>query len=231
NAERILATLESLLPALLDREERPSLGNGVGYLITARMAELFAVNGDAVAGVDRVFDRLERVARNRDAVRLLRAEFHLHPRSIAGMSRPPARDPRGIIEMESLADTGSGFFKRRALASAATIRFVDGEYRPARMLYAKYVDEYPTSDYPWVAALRIGQCEALLGDTQTAITSFEQAAARFAANPLARTLGHAFAASSAEAAAQFARARDDYGMALSAWDADYGEKYSLGVLR
>ena len=44
------------------------------------------------------------------------------------------------------------------LATLAMLQFSDGELAKAQVLYRRYLDTYPESEYAWIAALRIGQC-------------------------------------------------------------------------
>ena len=227
NAERILAVYEEVLPLLLEAFERDRAEDSIAFVVAYRMGPLPTRQGDAVAGIDGVFDRLERLANNRHAVRLLRAEFYLRPHSpVIDEKDWPALRARARTLLESLVEQASGFERRRALATLATLRFSDGDMAQARTLYQQYLESYPDSDYAWVAALRIGECEAAV-DPSRAEAAFQHAAARFSSNPIARVLGHAYAARAAEAGNEFSRALTDYEAALGAWDSRYGSRYSL----
>lgn len=232
NVDRILGVYEELLPSRLAPYEEDPAQDGITFLIGYRMGALFKVKGDAIAGIEDVFDRLERTAKNPDAVRLLKAEFYLRPTDpvIEAKDRPALR-AKGQTTLESLAQHATGFHQRRALATLAALRFGQRDHAEARDLYRKYLDAYPASDYAWVAALRIGQCDEAMGNTAAAADGFRRAAQRFASNPVARVLGHAYAARAAESVSQYTEALADYQSASAAWDTDYGLKYSLYARR
>jgi tetratricopeptide (TPR) repeat protein len=224
NLERILAAYEELLPSLLDAYERNRADDALLFFIGHRMGELFKLQGDPLPRIEAAFERLERLAKNAFTVRLLRVDFYLRPPSSVVEVRETLRvKARGLLE--SLVDEATPFERRKALATLATLRFGDGDLEPARALYQQYLQTYPDSDYSWVAALRIGQCDEL-SDPAGAAARFRDAAARFPSNPLARVLGHAYAARAWEAAGRFDQAMADYEAALGAWDGRYG-RYAL----
>ena len=227
NVDRVLAALEDFLPVLESSED--STRGSIGYIIGAKMGELYKLKGeDTIAGIEGVFDRFERRAKIPDAVKLLKAEFYLRPseRAVDPKDWPSLR-AKGRSTLESLVENGATVHRRRALATLARFRFGEGDVDAARLLYSRYLNEYPESDYAWVAALRVAQCTESLGDAEKAIQLFQQAAARFDANPLARSLGQAYAGRAAEAIGDFTRALEFYRLALGSWDLDYGARYSL----
>ena len=225
NVDRILKVYEELLPSLLQTSEADG---ELTFVIGNRMGSLFKVKGDAVAGIEDVFDRLERIAQNPDAVRLLKAEFYLRPTDpVVEEKERPALRAKGQATLEALTRQSTGLYQRKALATLATLRFGQGDHAAARDLYRRYLDAYPASDYAWVAALRIGQCEEAMGNAAGAADTFSKAAQRFASNPVARVLGHAYAARASESAGDYTRALAGYQSAHAAWDADYGLKYSF----
>lgn len=227
NVDRVLTAQEEFVQAHLRLDPRDPLSDSVRYFITNRMADLFKLKGDAVGGVEGVLSRLEQSSGHRDAVRYLRAQFYLRPPEALSDDQPHALREKAQQTLESLYASSTGFYQRKALATLATLHFEERHDGEARTLYRKYVEAYPDSDYAWVAALRIGQCEELLNNPKGAADVFRGAAARHGANPLARVLGHAYAARAAEGASDFRQALADYQAALAAWDDDYGQKYSL----
>ncbi len=151
-----------------------------------------------------MFDRLESIARNPHAVRLLKAEVYLRPWSSEAVDDKAAAVLRGKAPsiLESLVREASGFERRKAIATLATLRFNEGDDAKAAALYRAYVDAYPDSPYAWVAALRAAECEEPANAKQAALM-FRAAARRFGANPFARVLGHAYAGRALEAAGDF----------------------------
>jgi tetratricopeptide (TPR) repeat protein len=232
NVERMLRAHEELLPVLLRAYEADPSRDQLAFFIGHRMGELFKLQGDAVGGIERVFDRLERLTKDTDAVKLLRAEYYLRPNDlvIAAEDRPALR-AKGRAGLEALAGTGGGFHRRKALATLARLRFEHGDHAEAGVLYRRYLEQYGGSDYAWVAALRVAQTVEALGRAAAAVPLFLQASERFRDNPLARVLGLAYAARAAEAVEEYDRALEYYRSAFEAWDGDYGPTYSLYATR
>ena len=227
NVERVLAGYEELLPLFLDAFEHSQSRDSLAFVIGSRMGSLFKEQGDAVAGIERTFDRLEALARDREAVRLLRAEWYLRPSEpvIERQQWPILRDKAAPL-LESIVEKATGFTQRKALATLAMLQFSEGELAKARVLYQRYLDAFPDSAYAWVAALRIGQCiEA--NDPRQAADVYRQAALRFGTNPVARVLGHAYAARALETAKDFPQALTAYEAALNAWPAEYPYGFSI----
>jgi tetratricopeptide (TPR) repeat protein len=232
NAERVLAKLEEELPAQLRDYERDPIKSSIAFTIGFKMGDLLKLKGDPLAGIDAVFDRLERTAKSADVVRLVRAELYVRPsgRVFEAVDRS-VRRARAAAVLEPLAKESSGFVQRKAIATLALVRFEDGKYDTARDLFRRYLDAYPSASYAWVAALRFAQCEEALGNRKAAIDAFPRAADRFAALTPASVLAHAFAAQAAEADGDFARALASYQSSLAAWDEDFGPVYSLNAMR
>ena len=196
------------------------LGNGVGSVITTKMAELFELKGEK-DGVDRLLADLESGGPDPSGVRYLRALYALNT------ARPDGSpDSRGRgIELLKALERGEGLYARKALATLASLDVERGDVPAARVRYEAYLQRYPQSAYAWVAALRLGQSRSAGDDWKGAETSFRDAARRFAANPLAAVLAHELAARALEAQGQPDRALDEHAAALGAWDNDYGLDY------
>ena len=227
NLERMLAAYDELLPSFLDAFERNQSRDSPAGLIGYRMGSLFKEQGNALAGIERTFDRLEGLARDREAVRLLRAEWYLRPSEpVIERQQWPMLRAKAAPLLQAIVDKARGLTQRKALAALAMLRFSDGDLAEALALYRRYLDAFPDSEYAWVAALRIGQCiEA--NDPRQAADVYRQAAARFGTNPLAQVLGRAYAARASETAKDFRQALTDYEAALNAWPAEY--PYGLSI--
>jgi tetratricopeptide (TPR) repeat protein len=132
-----------------------------------------------------------------------------------------AANLKAIEVLTALSTEGPATYARKALSTLASLRFQQGDYTAAREDYRRYVERYAQSDYAWVAALRLGEIAAVLGDWPAAHRSFEEAARVYASNPLARIMARALAGNAAEAIGQPERALDHYDAALGAWDRDY----------
>ena len=124
-----------------------------------------------------------------------------------------------------LSAEARGLYQRKALASLASLEFADRNYAAAREHFRAYVKAYPGSQWAWVASVRIGECDEELGQTAAAVASYRLTANAYAAFPVARVLGHAYAGRALEALGQFAEARREQQRALNAWDNDYGKEY------
>ena len=231
NLERVLAAQEEYVKTHLRIEGDDPLSDAVRYFITTGMASLFRLKGDAVAGVEGVLSRLEQSSDRPDAVRYLRAQFYLRPPEGSSDDQQRRLRTKAQDTLESLYASSTGFYRRKALATLATLHFEQRRHAEARRLYEKYVDAYPDSDYAWVAALRIGQCDEATNDPKRAANAFRLAAGKYSSNPIARVLGHAYAARALEAAGDFQRALVEDQAALAAWDDDYGSTYSLFSMR
>jgi tetratricopeptide (TPR) repeat protein len=229
NPERMLAVYEEELPRVLRRGDDDPTKRELAYFIADRMGKLFAATGDPLPGVEGVFDRLERVAPSPDAVKLLRARFYLSPSGpFERVDRVTFR-AKAITALESIVSSEDAPVRRKTLATLAKARFDQGQFDLARDLFRRYEETYPSSGYAWVAALRMAQCEQMLGNNKSAIDRFDRVADRYRDNPLAIVLARAYAGRLAEAEGDFARALERSRAALNAWDPDYGSYYVLSI--
>jgi tetratricopeptide (TPR) repeat protein len=230
SADRILTTLEAFLPGLLREYEDDPSRSSIAFVIGGRMRELLKRKGDVVAGLEGVFSRLQRAAKDPDQVTLLKAEVYV--RRLGSTIDPndwPVLRAKGLAALQDLVQKGRGRVRRRAMATLARLRVDDGDCPAARVLYDEYVADFPESGYAWVAALRAAQCQMIGGDAADAERRFHQASVAFGGNPIALVLGLSNAARSAEAMGQFSRALQYYESALAGWDRDYGPRYTLDM--
>lgn len=205
------------------------LGTGAGDIITTKMFDLFKRNGEWIAGVDRVLTEFEREIPDVAAVQYLRAVFYMRCMNEGCPGERAAFYQKAVESLARLQAQGTGLHHRKALATLASLYFSERDYANARDDFKKYVDAYPDTAWTWVAALRIGQSDEALGDWQAAVDSYLAAGSRHASVPVARVLGHAYAARAYEALDQFDQALREYQSALAGWDNDYGPAYSLYV--
>jgi tetratricopeptide (TPR) repeat protein len=204
--------------------------NGVGYVVTSKITKLFELNGEGVSGTERVFSDLERETGDPAGARYLRAAFYMK-RMRENPAARPAMLEKARDTLTALHAQDNGFYGRKALATLASLYFNERDHSRARDAYRTYLKSFPGTDWAWVAALRLGQCEEGLGDARAAVAAYQAAAAAYPSNPLARVLGHAYAARGYEADGQFDRALVEFQRALDGWDNDYGLTYSLYVPR
>lgn len=210
----------------------PPDSDGIGYLITGKIGDLYEQKGERVAGIERTLDALERTVKDPSGVRLLRGIFYLssHERDESAAART-ARLEKARGALRSLAGEGKTVHHRRALATLAALDFVEGKYPEARNALQRYVKAYPASSWTWVAALRIGQCEEALGNPGAAAQAYLDAARAHADMPLARVLGAAYAGRVFELTGDLRKALVQHERALAGWDNGYGLSYSTYVRR
>ena len=164
---------------------------------------------------------LERDIPDLSAVRYLRAAFYVSQMHESEAERP-AFYQKAIGALRTLAAQGNGHYHRKALATLASLYFSERDYANASDHFRQYLTVYPTTEWAWIAALRVGQSEQALGEWKRAAGAYAAAAATYSSVPMARVLGRVYAAGAYDALSQFERARVAYEAALAGWDKDYG---------
>ena len=229
NLDRVLAASYEFAKTHFTLSANPA-DSGIGYFLISKMPALTKLQGDEVAGMDRIFARLEQDIPDQAAVRYLRAEYYMR-----GMRESQSERAlflrKAIDTLAALQAEGRGLYHRKALATLSALRFAEGDWANARGDLAKYVQAYSESEWAWVAALRLGLCDQELGNAKQAAASHLATAATHGSNPVARVLGHAYAARAYEAQGQFEAALVEHQKTLAGWDNDYGPRYSLYATR
>jgi TolA-binding protein len=215
-AAKQLATRKNLDP---DRD-------GIGYLITTKIGDLYARRNERVAGVERTLDALERSAGDPSGVRLVRGLFYLRPQGQESPADRSARLEKARRALRSVASEGATLNHRRAQATLAALDFGEGRYAEALASFRQYVKAYPSTSWTWVARLRMGQCEEAQGNAAAAAQSYLDAARAHEDMPMARVLGAAYAAQVFELSADLPKALERYQRALKSWDNNYGLSYT-----
>jgi tetratricopeptide (TPR) repeat protein len=210
---------------------------GSGGIVLGGMAKLFELRGDGVAGVERTLANLERDVTDTSGVVYLRALLYmsrLNSRTLfyLGTTTTVSESERRRLLLNAIASLDSlsqheGPYQRRALATLASLHFEQRQYADARRRYASYLARFPASDYAWLAALRIGQCDEALGHARGAIAAYRAAAAAYRSEPLVPILGHAAAGRLFEAAMQWDAARAEYERAAAAWAPAYRDDLAI----
>lgn len=198
--------------------------DGIGYVVTSKLAELYARHGERDAGVERTFAELERTVADSDSVRLLRGLFYLQTQAEETADERRARLDRAREMLRSVSAAGGSLTHRRALATLAALEFQEGRDATARTLFERYARRYPDSPWTWVARIRIGQSLESEDRMDAAAAAYQEAADRHDL-PMARVLGAAYAARMHEAAGRFTRALALHGRALASWDNAFGLTY------
>ena len=204
--------------------EHPA-GNGLGHVITSKIANLYAEKGQRAEGVERFLASLERSHPDSSAIRYMRALFYLQPHE--GQS-DDARKPsieKARSELGAIAGAGSSLYHRKALASLANLEYRQRSFAAARDAYRRYAESYPASEWAWVALVRAGHSHEALGDINSATDLYLQAA-KSRDSPIAEVLGHAYAARMFEEQGEIARALEEHRRALEEWDSMLGPRLS-----
>ncbi|HSC27916.1 MAG TPA: tetratricopeptide repeat protein, partial [Vicinamibacterales bacterium] len=231
NTDRLIDAYQEFARTHFELDDEHPGQSGIGYVITSKIADLFEQRGERVAGVERVLADLERSVPDVAAVRYLRALFYMQPGQEQSPGEHEALLAKARQVLASLSDEGRALYHRKALATLAALEFAEGNHETARAAFRRYVAAYPESSWTWVARLRIGQCEDSLGDPNAAAAAYLEAAGRHADLPIARVLGHEYAARAYETAGEFDRALAEHQRALDGWDNGFGLQYSTFVRR
>ena len=226
NIERMLEGYTSFLKTHFELSQLDAARDGIGFIVSYKIADLCARKGERTAGVERVLTELEREIEDVSAVRYLRAAFYISSMNEHAGERL-ALYQKAIGALRTLAAQGNGHYHRKALATLASLYFSERDYPNARAHFKKYLAAFPHTEWAWIAALRVGQSEEALGEWKLAVQAYTTAAAPYASVPMARVLGHSYAARGYDALGDFARARIEYESALAGWDSDYGLVSSL----
>lgn len=230
NVDRLIAAYRDYLgPRLNAVSDDPS--DGLGSLAVRIVGDLFKAKGEGIESLDRFLADFEAVSAEPDALRYLRALIYGPQAWQSGADTATAPSPKTVALLTDLQRTGKGLHARKALASLAWLYRYYDDWPRAREHYRLYVTRYPNSAYAWVAALRLAECAAETGDWKTAAAEYQSAARTYQSQPLARVLGHIYAARAFEAAGDFDRATGDYREAVAGWDDDYGPRYSFDAQR
>jgi hypothetical protein len=230
NIDRLIAAYREFLGPRLNAETADP-GNGLGYLAVRIVGDLLRAKGEGVESLDRFLADVEAVAAEPDAVRYLRALLQAPQTGWPGTDAATAPAAKTVALLSDLNRTGKGLLARKALATLAWLYRYYGDWPHARECYRLYANQYPGSAYAWVAALRAAECAAETGDWKTAAAEYQAAAQNYGTQPLARVLGHAYAASALEAVGEFDRAVAEHRAAAAGWDGDYGPRYSFDAPR
>jgi tetratricopeptide (TPR) repeat protein len=225
NADRMAAEYIAFARTHLTFGSPDPASDGAGYLVTSKLAELYKAEGDPDGAVERALDALVK-----DTGRLefayLKASFYLRT-AVDDTTQRTFMRGKAKAALKTLSEEGSAVYQRKALATLACLEFEDRDYRAALEHFGQYLQRYSQSPYAWVAALRTGATHEALGDWRAAATAYQAAATGYGSIPLAQLLGHEYAARSLEGIDKLEDALHEQESALRAWDANYGDEYTL----
>ena len=227
NMPRVLALFREFLLKGFDVLAVNPLGGRSGYFISHKLPAIFAAGGgDPVREIEQFLVDLERDVYEPAAVRYLRGLWY---QSLS----EEAKDVKVTAEWRRKADAtlldvgraGAGLYHRKALASAASIKFKEKSCAAAIERYREYLTRFPHSEWAWVATLRLGQCQQRLGNWLEARQAYESVTSTPAAMPPALVFGHTFAGRASEALDDWKRARTAYASAERAWEQHFADPY------
>ena len=228
NLPRVLAVFREFLLKPFDVDPVHPLGSGSGYFIAKRLPEIFsALDGDPVARADDFLRDLEPDGAGAAAARYVRALWY---RQLAAESKDAEKSKewhrRGAAGLLELARAGGDLYNRKALASLAAMAFNEKDCGAAVGHYREYLSRFPRTDWAWVAGLRVGQCEQLLGNWTRARQAYQSVTSLRGVPAPALVLGHTFAGRASEALDDFRGARAAYERADRAWDRRFVDDYA-----
>jgi hypothetical protein len=122
NIDRMIAGYTAFLKTHFELDQLDVARNGIGFIVTFRIADLCARKGERTAGVERVLDELERDIPDAPAVRYLRAAFYVSSMNEQAVERPQFYQ-KAITALRTQAAQGSGHYNRKALATLASLYF------------------------------------------------------------------------------------------------------------
>lgn len=109
-------------------------------------------------------------------------------------------------------------YARKALALRAGLRYRAGDWEGAEKLYARHLEQHPTSAFAWLAALRIGHCRQMREAWSDAIHAYQAASETYGeGNLLLSLLAPVHLARCFEATGQIEEATSAYRRALGMW--------------
>jgi tetratricopeptide (TPR) repeat protein len=218
DAQRVLAALTADTRARAARWHEPSQRALVETVLTSLLPRVMQQADVGPTAAEAVFDEVAGAASDPDAIRLLQVAYLL-----SRFYRQPDAGHRATAAriLERVAETGGPDGRRRAMAWLGDVALADHRLAEARAHFSRFVAAYPSSDFAWMAAFRIGQIDRTQGQAAAAVEAFRAAAGRAprSAYPIvvtARALAEAL-----EAAGDPAGALPHYRTALAAWRSDW----------
>jgi tetratricopeptide (TPR) repeat protein len=213
NVDRLLDGYLRFVRRYFTLPEGSEQASGINAMFANQLLSLFDRRGDGTSGVERALTDLEAVDRPRAQDARVRFYVDRLLRETGPQRQTLQQKARDAINVLS----GDGLYRRRALATLASLEFMQGNLPGARGAFESYLSSYPDTSWSWVAAIRAGQSAHLMGDLSAAIEAYRTAATRYAEFGVPRALGYAFAARANEELSRFDEAASDYSRALEQW--------------
>lgn len=223
NVTRTLAEYQRFVRKHFDPVgKEDAINSSIGYVITTKMGDLYQLQGDRHAGVERTLDDLATIDANSRAVELFRAQY-LTNRATGG---PATADRAALLAQATealgrLASADAGYYSRKAAATLAALKFFRRDHAGALEAHQAYGARYPASPYAAVAQVRAAQSLASLGDHAKATALFERVARDDKQEPVARMVAATLLGQTFDGVEQFDRALPAYQRALAAWSPEF----------
>lgn len=233
DARRLLDRIHRFLSAHTTLFDSPIAVLRPSYFVTSWMPVVAGALPDGGAVMLAQLEAFEREWADPGLARLLQVEW-LTGRTIDAsevVAEPPpsvTSDDRVRALLESASRSATPRVARRALALLAERDFERPSTRDrARARFAEYVRRFPSADDAWMASIRMAQVDDVLRRPAQARVAFEEAAARYASDPMVATLAHAFAGHQAELQDDYPEAARHFERALAVWPRDFGDVVAL----
>lgn len=237
NAARMFEGFRQFVGSHLSLLDDAPAGTSLAHVVGSLMPAVASFLPDGPTAMERLFAEFEREWPDVAAARLLKASWlelrrENVPWPVAVAPPSPTREAEVRALLASAAAAGDGVHARQALARLAEREFLDyASLSDAHRHYLEYVARFGATGEAWVPALRAAQVEQAQGRAADAARRFAHTAATFAAEPVARVLGLAYAGRASEEAGAFDAARGYYREAVEAWPKEVGDSLSLDLPR
>lgn len=215
DVDRLLAGYVDFVRANFTLPEDSLMAEGVNSVVAGQIFELVALQGGGIPEIERILGELEPLDAPR--ARFVRAAFYIGRLADEPEAARPALRQKAVETLSALANSGTGLYARRALATLASLLYSERNFAEAQRAFARYLDAYPNTPWSWIAAIRIGQCHELTGNLSAAIDAYRSAAVRFGSISLPRALARAYAGRVSDAAGRLEDAAAEYEQALEGW--------------
>ena len=222
NIERSLEAYREFVFSHFDGDPKKSVSDSVGYVIADKMAKLYQRQGKERAGVEAFLKELESRSSNPAAVRMFQAQFYLRRYESQGAERAEVVKLAKTL-LAGVAEERKGATSQLALAELAAYEF---ELREADAVghLRSYIERYPTSEWAWVAGMRLGKLLEERGELAAAEAAYSSAS-KGRSHAFATVVGLTGAARTREGLGRFKDALDAYRQAHASWDTDFGIEY------
>ena len=111
--------------------------DGIGYVVLSKIADLFELKGERIAGMERLLAELEGGGPDPDAVAYLRGLFYMQRWGGHSPAEQQSTVAKAREALAALSARGTGLYHRKALATLASLEFEDRDFRKALATFRK----------------------------------------------------------------------------------------------